>query len=75
MFLNDFNLSQNIYQKVTARAISGDHTFKVSKNIFIVRTGDDNKFEYEYIKYGGRPRFREVSYEYIDCYITIYIIR
>jgi hypothetical protein len=31
-------------RKVTARAIYGVHNFKASKNIAIVRPGDDNKF-------------------------------
>ena len=48
IFLRDFTNKRPVYQaemnKVTGLAISCDHTFKVSKNIGIVRPGVDQKF-------------------------------
>lgn len=48
IFMADFETKKAIYQnemkKVTGCAISCDHTFKVSKNIGMVRPGNDDKF-------------------------------
>lgn len=48
IFLRDFSNKRELYQakmnKVKGLAISCDHTFKVSKNIGIVRPGQDQRF-------------------------------
>lgn len=48
MFLQQFKLNRNTYiremQTITGKSISCDHTFKVSRNIGVVREGEEERF-------------------------------